>query len=92
MKTALLILSAIFLSLLASAQVNIQQKLRVKPDSLSVSLRAIRPSAIAPDLYTKNFGFFCKKELRFEKATKLPLRFRLGSLGYCNYLEGKSKL
>lgn len=39
--------------------------------------------------YTTHFGFFCRKELQVEKITGIPFRFRLGSLGYCNMLEGK---
>jgi len=46
-------------------------------------------SLISADHYTKHFGFFCKKELQFEKASKIPLRFRLGSLQYNDYLEKK---
>jgi hypothetical protein len=45
---------------------------------------------IAADFYTSNFGFFCKKELQFEKITKLPFKFRLGSVEQCNRLEGKT--
>lgn len=43
------------------------------------------------DYYSKNLSFFCRKELQIEKITKLPLRFRLGSLEQVNQLEGKNR-
>jgi hypothetical protein len=47
----------------------------------------LRP--LSADYYQKNIGIFCKMEWSFEKYTRLPLRFRLGSLEYVNHLEGK---
>lgn len=48
-----------------------------------------RQPVIAGNFYTQNFGFFCKKELQLEKLTKVPLKFRLGSVQQCDWLEGK---
>lgn len=59
---------------------------RTKPVSL---LNPVPCSVISRDFYTRDFGFFCKMELQFEKTTKIPLRFRLGSLQYNDYLEQK---
>jgi len=44
---------------------------------------------IPQNYYAQNLGIICKKELALEKVTKVPFRFRLGSLQQCNYLEGK---
>jgi len=44
---------------------------------------------IAQNYYTQHFGFVCKKELKLQKAIKIPLYVRLGSLQQCNYMEGK---
>ncbi len=40
------------------------------------------------DMYTRNFGFFCKQELKMHKAN-VPVSVRLGSFEACDYLEQK---
>lgn len=60
-----------------------------KTQQSSVKPKFLYTTVLPPNYYTASFGFICKKELAIEKATKIPFRFRLGSLSYCNLLEGK---
>lgn len=64
-------------------------KILVKSTVSSLKTSSTQCLLIRPDFYTRNFGFFCKKELQLEKTTRIPLRFRVGSLQYNDYLEQK---
>lgn len=56
-------------------------------DSLPV-FRLAR-TIIAPDHYSSHLGFFCRQELKLEKAITIPLRIRIGSIDHVNWLERK---
>lgn len=46
-------------------------------------------SGIPANFYSCNIGFFCKEEIKLEKAVKMPVKFRLGSVQYVDWMEGK---
>jgi hypothetical protein len=58
----------------------------ILPNPLSAS---IRPNPFEKKSYRQPLSFFCRKEWQFEKATSIPLRLRLGSVDYTDYLEQK---
>jgi hypothetical protein len=88
----ILVILPAFFTLKVTAQVAVTLPLAKMPDSISVSLPFTLPTnTISSDYYKKQLGFFCLKELQVEKALKVPLKFRLGGMEYCNYLEGKNR-
>ena len=44
---------------------------------------------IPGNFYAKQLPFFCSKELQVQKAVGIPIKFRVGSVEYCDKLEGK---
>jgi hypothetical protein len=56
--------------------------------SLFTNLENLKPP-VSRNFSTCTYGFFCREELKIEKITKVPIRFRLGSMAQCNYYEGK---
>lgn len=77
-----------------AAAANGQIRFQMKPISnvtitKADSLKYNTVNILSPNHYVKGLAFFCKQEWQFEKRTKIPFRFRLGSLDYVNKLEGK---
>lgn len=48
-------------------------------------------NVVPPNYYSSHLGFFCKQEIKRDKKSIIPIRFRLGSMDYCDKLEGKNK-
>jgi hypothetical protein len=72
-------------------QLSLSKRLSVQINS-NLSLPQLFPTSmqvISPNYYTDRLGYFCKQEIKFEKSTRVPLRFRLGSVADCDRLEGK---
>lgn len=62
-------------------------------DSIVQGNMYVSPSMlVSPTFYSSNLAFFCRQEIKFEKITKIPLKFRLGSVQQVDYLEGKNNI
>ena len=49
------------------------------------------PNQLPGNFYAKQLPFFCNKELQVQKAIGIPIKFRVGSVEYCDKLEGKNR-
>ncbi|MEO5984740.1 MAG: hypothetical protein ABIP80_04500 [Ferruginibacter sp.] len=56
---------------------------------VSNSMYSFPKTVIPGNFYTCHLGFFCKQEIKFEALTKIPFKFRLGSVQEVDRLEGK---
>jgi hypothetical protein len=59
------------------------------PDSQKHTLLLRAPALILPDNMVT--AFFCRMEVKAEKASKIPVLFRLGSVDHVEKMEGKRK-
>lgn len=71
---------------------------RQKIDSLAVMRQFMfsvkqppLPKQLQGNFYAKQLPFFCNKELQLQKAVGFPVKFRIGSVEYCDRLEGKNR-
>lgn len=65
----------------------------IKASPVIFNLRSVMTQVSGlPDQATYNcseLAFFCRLEVKIEKAAKLPVKFRLGDVQQVDYLEGK---
>lgn len=61
----------------------------IKKSNIIIPLTLSPLPVLSRNFYATHLPVFCKTELKIEKATKIPIKFRLGSLADCNKLEGK---
>ncbi len=84
----------IFATLSSNAQF-FRDSITLKPHStkdykrFSISTKQAFTPLIPGNFYTENMGYMCKQEKYFEKFSKIPFRFRLGSVNSNDRLEGK---
>ncbi len=49
-----------------------------------------KKTSLPPAFCAADLAFFCRLELKMDKALRTPVRFRLGSQEYVDWLERKS--
>lgn len=60
---------------------------KVTPKESFKPVNLLQP--VPPDLHTRHFGFFCRQELKLQRAN-VPVTFRLGTMEQCDKLEQKT--
>ena len=69
--------------------VNIQELEQINSEQTLIMTQEKSPEFLHSCYAYKDLAFFCKIEVQLENAVKFPVKFRLGSVDYVDYLEGK---
>ncbi|MGK0363700.1 MAG: hypothetical protein ACI85O_000753 [Saprospiraceae bacterium] len=68
------------------------QKVKQQSDTQSLIFKEDKSPDFLHKCYSyEDLAFFCKIEVQLENVVKFPVKFRLGSVDYVDYLEGKGK-
>ncbi|PHI19828.1 hypothetical protein CEQ90_10570 [Lewinellaceae bacterium SD302] len=62
--------------------------LMLQPGDFKVAVRQKPGTSL---MYRPHLAFFCRVEVKIDEAVGTPFRFRLGSVDYVDYLEGKRR-
>ena len=84
MKHILFVILIIFFTNSTNGQLMVKRNQQIIDSLKKQPLRLV-----TENYYSNNLGFICKKEIQFEKSTKIPLKFRLGNIEYVDKIEGK---
>ncbi|MBV9962106.1 MAG: hypothetical protein JO072_07635 [Parafilimonas sp.] len=68
----------------------IDPRLPVLYTNISLIKYPVVQKQIPGNFYAKQLPFFCNKELQVQKALGVSIKFRVGSVEYCDKLEGKN--
>ena len=60
-----------------------------QPPSSQLNFRQPTPTRLPQAWSYHDLAFFCRLEVKLEKATNLPIKFRLGEVQYAENREGK---
>ena len=71
-----------------SAKVN-DLRFSVSHTNIALIKYPLVQNQVSGNFYAKQLPFFCNKELQVQKAVGIPIKFRVGSVEYCDKLEGK---
>src|SRR6478752_2045297 len=84
-----------FVYVQAQNSIDSTRQKNIPPPAISNIIYPLKKPAAVNQLpgnfYAKQLPFFCNKEIQVQKAVGILVKFRIGSVEYCDKLEGKNR-